>query len=231
MNKKLQMQHRQANLALPTSTEQRIRASERQIVEQRIETDLWPFIMKMAHLEGLLQRFDQCVIDRGAGMVDRLNIIQQAIYKQYSDMEREYSFVGFPDANVKLKVDERLGGYHRLFEGDSKAYDDLLDLTDQMDISKTLVMESAKINRGGTRNGLRPHLQLIYEGVKALKPPENTDLARYAHAWVNRLNKELADSHRSPTSTEQQAIAWVNAKSDDALRAEVGRLLKRGDKH
>lgn len=221
---------RPPQVLLTYTEEQRIRADEQNKLERQLHDQVYPFWMQATVLEALVQRFDQCVTDRGRGMRKMLGTLQIAIYNHYSKMEEEYHHVGFPDDDVKQAVNDRLNAYHRLFDGDKTAYTDLLELARQLNVSQPLVAMSQAIKRGGpTNKGLRPHTKLIYDGVRAMRPPPEKSLTSYGRNWVKKLKYHLELDERNPTSTEQEAITWIEKKSDDKLHTELRKLLKRGD--
>ncbi len=159
MNKRRDGQSR--GITIPRSVLESIRAEAQQQADERLIKHTLPFIKKVGSLDRLITRFDQCVIDRGAGMMDQLNTIQKQIYREYCDIEKELRNVNLIDDNAKQLVDERLNAYHRLLAGDATAYKDLQNLTKQTLFAEGLVDLTAKVNRGGQPRGMHPPNQLI----------------------------------------------------------------------
>lgn len=209
-------------LIIPGSAIEQIKLNE----QNRILGLLMPFFTQWAALEHWVARFDQCVIDRGAGMLDQLNIIQQKVYSLYSDMEQEYKDIGLPDDQTKKTVNDRLNGYHRLVASDPAAYDILLDLTNQMQLSARLAYLSVNIQRGGQPSGMTAPRRLLAEmGIE--------HKGRTLHATAVKVKGVLEDWLAAHTDEHEdyrlyhEAFSLLVARKFSGQGEYMGQLMRR----
>src|SRR5512145_784842 len=112
----------------------------------------WPFFLAVNGLEHFLARFDQCVIDRGMGMMEQLKTIQTCLYERYSNV-----MASFPEQHkdgewyyhIKRIVYERIAAYNRIIDGDKNAYDDLIRLAQEFSGGHSLIEVAQEFERGG----------------------------------------------------------------------------------
>lgn len=123
---------------------------------ERLRIHFIPLVTWLTAVETAVARFDQCVIDRGAGMRETLNKLQKRMYDHYSDLEK---FCKERDILYMLEdaepiVMSRTAAYHDYVKGEC-TYDDLLTLVNIRKDDETLIQSITHIDRGGRPESMK----------------------------------------------------------------------------
>ncbi len=207
-----------------------------QFVEFYRDIDI-PYHRLINNWEIIKGRFDQCVIDGGKGMVSELGVLQQRLYDTFSAVE---AFVNRRNPSLGARENlgtqrrhtfDRLGGYHRLVNGEAGAHGDLLKLAEDAPNAVQFTEFREGINFGGHPVGMQPHTRLIVDTMRPMLSQSaqgrEIDLVGYGRNVAKSIKLFAKAEKRSLGETEQRAIHWIEDKSDSKLKSELKRLLRR----
>jgi hypothetical protein len=215
----LQAEH-ERDLAMQLDTQ---RIAIQDTMERRFDDVWWPFILASHALEHALARFDQCVIDRGPGMMEQLNRLQSHLYDKRSILlekaaafDRHYAETPFI-MEVERVVLSRLQAFNRLFkEHDDTAYATLVDLAGEMAMAHPLIDLARDIDRGGRRGEASDVLDRIGEMLYQVIGPEKTAL----HSWA-------AAGHQTRLRMQAGGDAAAARRLDAERKYDFGGFCKK----
>lgn len=174
------------------------------MTDKLLETAYLPRFSAMSKLDHSVGRFDQCVIDRGAGMLQRLQLLQGQLYENYSDFKKLFSHVSQDNAwkqRVQNAVFGRLAAYHDLVDGVAGAYDRLIALAAELESGLPLVELSQLLERGGAAPKVeRARIAARIKTLDAYKRQVGAyryDIPPIVDELLNALNKENTPKARA----------------------------------